>query len=156
MDDTFRQAVESLHPSFERLMSMQPCRDGQLPEKMPKAGVYLFSDGNAPLSVGRSNNLRARYARHCSPGATHRMASFAFRLSRIATDKLKASYKPGADSRAGLMQDTAFAAAFAAAKSKIRALEYRFVEEADPTRQALLEIYCSIALATPHNDFDNH
>jgi len=30
------------------------------------------------------------------------------------------------------------------------------VEEKDPLRQALLEMYVAIALQTKHNDFDNH
>ena len=32
----------------------------------------------------------------------------------------------------------------------------RFVEENDPVRQALLEIYAAVALKTPYNDFDTH
>jgi len=30
------------------------------------------------------------------------------------------------------------------------------VEETDPTRQALLEIYAATVLKTPFNDFDTH
>jgi hypothetical protein len=36
-----------------------------------------------------------------------------------------------------------------AAKERIRAMEYRYIEEADQNRQALLEIYCAVVLATP-------
>ena len=35
-------------------------------------------------------------------------------------------------------------------------MEYRYVEETDQIRQALLEIYCSVALDTPYNDFGTH
>ena len=34
-------------------------------------------------------------------------------------------------------------------------MEFRYVEETDPTRQALLEIYCAFALGTRYNDFEN-
>lgn len=44
------------------------------------------------------------------------------------------------------MLDPLFAAAFIAAKGRIRAMEYRYVEEADQNRQALLEIYCAVVL----------
>jgi hypothetical protein len=54
------------------------------------------------------------------------------------------------------MLDPVFAAAFAAARERIRGLEYRYVEEADQNRQALLEIYCAVVLATPSNDFGTH
>jgi hypothetical protein len=35
-------------------------------------------------------------------------------------------------------------------------MDLRFVEEWDPTRQALLEIYVSVFLRTKYNDFDTH
>lgn len=49
-----------------------------------------------------------------------------------------------------------FLTAFDAAKARIRSMDYRFVEEADQNRQALLEIYCAIVLETPYNDFGTH
>jgi hypothetical protein len=54
------------------------------------------------------------------------------------------------------MLDPAFAAAFIDAKERIRAMGYRYVEETDQTRQALLEIYCAVVLNTPYNDFATH
>jgi hypothetical protein len=35
-------------------------------------------------------------------------------------------------------------------------MDIRFVEEADPLRQTLLEVYVAVALQTPHNGFDTH
>jgi hypothetical protein len=77
-------------------------------------------------------------------------------LAREATGRTRASYRTGADSRAGLMLDPVFAAAFSAVKERIRAMEFRYVEEADQNRQALLEIYSAIVLGTPYNDFGTH
>jgi hypothetical protein len=54
------------------------------------------------------------------------------------------------------MQDSAFAAAFGAAKVQIASMDIRFVEEAGPVKQALLEIYVATILRTPHNDFETH
>jgi hypothetical protein len=123
---------------------------------VPKSGVYLFTENGQPLYVGRSNGLRQRHGRHCHPGATYRQAAFAFQLAREQTDHKKAAYRTGNESRKGLMGDKAFAAAFREAKARIRAMEYRYVEEADQVRQALLEIYCAVALDTPYNDFGTH
>lgn len=156
MNPDFAAMAESLHPSFERLIGGRAFTGGALPRDMPLSGVYLFTEGGRHLYVGRSNGLRKRYARHCNPGATHRMAAFAFRLAREATGKAKASYKAGEDSRAGLITNAEFLAAFTEAKARIRRMDYRFVEESDQTRQALLEIYCSVALRTPYNDFNTH
>ncbi|HRI76627.1 MAG TPA: hypothetical protein PLX33_06520 [Alphaproteobacteria bacterium] len=84
------------------------------------------------------------------------MAAFAFRLARQQTGNLKAAYKAGAGSRDGLMKEALFLDAFSRAKERIRAMDVRFVEEVDPTRQALLEIYTAVVLGTPYNDFDTH
>jgi len=46
--------------------------------------------------------------------------------------------------------------AFQRAKARIRTMDYRFIEETDQNRQALLEIYCAVVLRTPHNDFGTH
>lgn len=156
MHPVFAKTVESLHPAYEKLMAMEPLTNSALPHTMPLSGVYLFTEGDRHMYVGRSNGLRGRYGRHCRPGATANQASFAFKLAREKTNRLVASYRPGDDSRAGLMLDAAFLAAFTEAKARIRHMSYRYVEEADQTRQALLEIYVSIALGTPYNDFNTH
>jgi hypothetical protein len=80
---------------------------------------------------------------------------FAFRLARERTGRLEASYNKK-DSREALQEDPAFAAAFDEAKARIRKMDLRFVEEHDPLKQALLEIYVSIVLRTPYNDFNTH
>ncbi|MBZ0172451.1 MAG: hypothetical protein K8E66_08735, partial [Phycisphaerales bacterium] len=90
-----------------------------------------------------------------NPCATHRQAAFAIKLARHATGKLKATYKTEG-SIPHLMTDPEFAEAFTAAKARIAAMQVRFVEEADPVRQCLLEVYVAMALGTPYNDFDNH
>src|SRR6266851_4963022 len=122
MDPKFAALVEALAPKLDRLLAMPPLKYGTLPKDMPKSGVYLFTEGGRHLYVGRSNVLRGRHGRHCKPGATHRQAAFAFQLAREATGKTKASYRPGEGSRDGLMLDPTFAAAFAAAKERIRAM----------------------------------
>ncbi len=84
------------------------------------------------------------------------MAAFAFRLAREATGNIKATYKKGKGSRAELMKNRKFAAAFRAAKERIGKMDVRFVEEADPVRQTLLEVYVAVALRARYNDFDTH
>lgn len=156
MHPEFATMAESLHPSFVRLVAGPAFTNGVLPRDMPTSGVYLFTEGGRHLYVGRSNGMRKRYARHCNPGATYRMAAFAFRLAREATGRSKASYKAGDDSRIGLIGNPEFLVAFTEAKARIRRMDYQFVEETDQARQALLEIYCAVALETPYNDFNTH
>lgn len=128
----------------------------KLPKVVPqKRGVYLFSEAGRHLYVGRTNRLRRRLAGHCRPSANHFTATFAFKLARESTGRLKAAYATKG-SRADLLNDPAFATAFTVAKARIATMEVRFVEECDPVKQALLEIYVATVLGTPYNDFDNH
>lgn len=156
MNPTFARHVESLHPKFEALLACQPYTYDSLPRRMPMAGIYLFSSESVHLYVGRSNEIRSRLGRHCLPSAGHNKAAFAFRLARIATGRTEAAYRAGNGTRAELMADETFRNAFEKAKADIRAMTIRFVEEADPVRQALLEMYAAVSLGTVHNSFDNH
>ncbi|WP_306002460.1 MULTISPECIES: hypothetical protein [Brevundimonas] len=156
MHPHFAAVAEALHPSFERLMAQEPRRTDQPWPREKVSGVYVFSENGRHLYVGRTNDVKARYGGHCRPGAHHGIAAFAFRLAREATGKLKATYRAGEGSRAALAADPDFKLAFLEAKARVRAMEFRYVEERDPVRQAVLEIYCAVALETPYNDFDNH
>jgi hypothetical protein len=136
-------------------MAMSPVRYVSLPARMPERGIYLFSEGDRHLYVGRTNRIRRRLAGHCRPSSNHFSATFAFRIAREETGLLKASYSP-TGSRAALVTDSDFGPAFVRAKSRLANMDLRFVEESDPVRQALLEIYVAVALNTHYNDFDNH
>jgi hypothetical protein len=156
MDSKFAALVEALAPKLERLLATPPLTDGALPRDMPECGIYLFTEKGRHLYVGRSNRLRARYGLHCRAGSQHNQATFAFLLAREFTGRTTVAYRTGEGSRAGLMLDPIFAPAFMTAKERIRRMEYRYVEEADQNRQALLEIYCAVVLETPYNDFGTH
>ncbi len=54
------------------------------------------------------------------------------------------------------MGDTAFRMTFDNAKKRIKQMDLRYVEEDDPLRQCLLEIYVAVIAKTEFNDFDTH
>jgi predicted GIY-YIG superfamily endonuclease len=155
VDEAFKHFVETLHPSFERLMQLAPLRMAALPSRLPEKCVYLLSEGQNHLYVGRTRRLRQRLRQHSIEAAQHNQAVFAFKLAREVTGRLTAAYS-ASGSRVALCAEPAFAEAFQQAKSRVRNMDLRFVEEADPTRQALLEIYASVVLRTKYNDFDTH
>ena len=156
MNETFRQHVEALHPAYERLIASTPFKFADLAgQSIPDRGVYLLTEGERHLYVGRSDNIRERLQNHCRTGATHLQAAFAFRLAREACGVPKATYKPQG-SRADLMTQEPFRLSFDAQKVRLRAMDIRVVAETDGNRQALLEMHVAIALATPYNDFNNH
>jgi len=155
MDLTFQHYAEELHPSFERLVNQTPVTITDLPRELPRQCVYLFSEGDRHLYVGRSNNFRNRLRQHSIDGAQHNQAVFAFKLARESTGQTEASYT-SEGSRASLSTDPGFARAFLLAKRRVRAMDLRYVEEVDQLCQALLEIYAAVVLRTPYNDFATH
>ncbi|MFN9809150.1 MAG: hypothetical protein ACK6CU_05890 [Deltaproteobacteria bacterium] len=155
MDPRFAALIESLEPKRRALLEMTPVTFGRLPREIPARGIYLFSEGDEHLYVGRTNGIKTRLANHCRAGSTHNMATFAFRLARKETNRLKATYK-AEGSRSSLLEDPAFAGAFVRAKARAAACDIRYVREDDPTNQALLEICVATVLQTPYNDFENH
>ncbi len=156
MNETFRQHVESLHPAFERLVAAKPFKYIEAAaQALPVRGIYLFTESESHLYVGRSDNILQRLHFHCRESSDHNKASFAFRLAREVCGATKPAYKKEG-SRADLMSQEAFLAAFFAQKARVRGMDIRAVQEDDANRQALLEMYASITLGTPYNDFNNH
>ena len=155
MNEDFQKYVEALHPKLELLINMKPVKVATMPKDAPTKAVYLFSENGKNLYVGRTNHLRNRMRQHSIPAAQHNQAVFAFRLARQQTGRIAAAYSPEGG-RVALTKEPDFAEAFIAAKARIRKMDLRFVEETDPFRQALLEMYAAVALKTPHNDFETH
>lgn len=155
MDETFRKFIESLEPSFQKLMKMGPVSVASLPMDAPQSGIYLFSENGRHLYVGRTNTIRKRLQNHCRPSSGHNSATFAFRLAREITGQTVATYTEKG-SRTHLENDPVFGPVFIEQKARVKKMEVRYVSEPDPMRQALLEMYVSVSLQTPHNDFDNH
>ena len=151
MHPRFAALADSLHPSFVKLTECQPHTGRvRLPIGMPSCGVYLFSEGNDHLYVGRTDRLRHRHKEHWSGKGND--APFAFKLARHATNNLL----KGGPTRKALEVDPIFAAAFAKAKERVSNMQFRWVEESDANRQCLLEMYATIVLDARYNDFINH
>ena len=155
LNETFNQHIQSLPRSLKALLACEPFTFASLPARLPGKGIYLFSEGDALLYVGRTNRMRQRLQQHCRLKISHRSAPFAFRLARHALGLTRATYRQEG-SRAHLAQDATFQEAFAEAVARMRRMHIRVAEEEDQTRQALLEIYAAVSLATPYNEFRNH
>jgi predicted GIY-YIG superfamily endonuclease len=156
MNEAFRLHVEALHPAYERLIAAKPFKFADLGKQvLPLKGIYLFSEGDKHLYVGRTNKLKQRLGQHCGDNTPHNQASFAFLLALEICGTGKATYK-AVSSRKVQVAAEPLKSTFAAQKARLQQMAIRTVEEADPNRQALLEMYVSIALGTPYNDFDTH
>lgn len=152
----FRELIGPLEAKLRKLVSEPRVECSTAAHSAPNTkGVYLLSEGEAYLYVGRSNSLRRRLRIHCSKSSSHLAASLAVKIARQETGNERGT-SSATQSLNVLMGDAAFKKAFADAKERIGKMHVRFVEEPDPTRQALLEIYVFAALNTRYNDFDNH
>lgn len=155
MEQTLRRLTSELPAKLRALLAATPFPIAQVPKGTPKRGIYLLSDGEDFVYVGRSNNIRERLASHRQRSGDHYTATFAFRIARKDTGHIKATYSTKG-SRAALQKDPEFQAAFTQAKERVARMTVRVVGEDQPVQQALLEIFTAEHLNTPYNDFDNH
>lgn len=147
MNAAFQKAVSGLPEKCRALLACAPMAVSALPSQ---AGIYLLSEGDTHLYVGRTGNIRKRVNQHTT--GTHNQAAFAFKLAREATGRVEASYTPEG-SRDHLMQDAGFAQAFSAAKQRVGGMQVRYVIEADDVQQSLLEIYAALEFDTKYNSW---
>ena len=113
-------------------------------------GVYLFSEGESHLYVGRSRKVKKRILQHSQQSSTE--AHFAFRLARDEVGIRKPTYKKEG-SRKELLKHAPFRAAFEQEKKRIAKMAIRYVRVDDSMTQALLEIYTSTVLDAWYNEF---
>jgi hypothetical protein len=152
MNPKFLKLTNRLEEKFRALKSMRPFAAEKVPNDTPKGGIYLFSENSVPLYAGRTKRkISTRIRGHFS---TADDCPFAWRLAREETG-CPATYS-SKGSRRDLLSKLSFRRAYKKAKQRIRKMDVRFVEEADPLRQALLEIYVAVAVGAKHNDFDTH
>ena len=152
--DRFDGVIQCVRAKFDELVASPKHSVAHLPKEMPEPGIYLFSEAGVPLYVGRTNKLRKRLQYHT--WNNHNQATFAFLLARHATGKLKAAYKPEGSRSDLLKKDPEFRDAFDAARSRIRTMDVQFVEEPDPIKQTILEVFAAFQTKATFNDFDNH
>lgn len=150
MNPVFEEFVKSLEKKYQELINSKSLMIDEIPKK---PGIYLFSENNKPLYVGRTKNLRRRRKDHTNPIFTQ--APFAFRLAREKTGNIKATYKTKG-SREDLMSKKSFQKAYKDSMQRIGRMKFQCIVETDPIMQTLLEVYVAVVLDTPYNDFDTH
>jgi predicted GIY-YIG superfamily endonuclease len=151
----FKKKAEALDKALRFLCAEKSGGKEGSSDRPPRPGVYLFSEGDNHLYIGRTRDIQRRYRDHTNPGSRENQAGFAVLLALKEIGAGKASYVSDT-SRAKLYRTEEFKSAFRKAKDRVKKMRFRFFEMADGTDQALLEIYCAVALKAPFNDFANH
>ena len=155
LDPAFGRYVDPLPGLLERLLACPPFVYAERPRVPDRGGVYLFTEGEQHLYVGRTGKLRQRLGQHCRPSSGHNSAPFTFLLTREVTGRMSATYRAG-EGRDELMNEPVFRRAFKEQNARVNRMLIRYVEEGNPNRQMLLEVYVAVVLPTRYNDFDNH
>lgn len=152
MDPVFSGLTDQLDAKYRALIAMEPLVAEAVPGDTPTGGVYLFSEHGVHLYAGRTKRkLCVRIRNHFSSAPD---CPFAWLLAREITG-LRATYRQKG-SRKDLLSQPEFARVYQAQKARIRKMQVRYVEESDPLRQTLLEIYTAVVARAKHNDFDCH
>ncbi|QUD88357.1 GIY-YIG nuclease family protein [Phenylobacterium montanum] len=151
-DLRFVRALDVLQAQAAELVSQPGRHFGAFSEQGPQQGVYLFSEGDDHLFVGRTSRLYQRLMNHCR-GSAHTNRS-ALKLKVMLADSrfsVPVSRKTGWED---IFKDQGFGVAFEAAKTRINKMQIRFVEERDSLNRYLLEAYCAVAFDARYSDID--
>lgn len=153
MTQAFHDIVAAFPQRMDELLSMPPVGMSQLPGRIPRAGIYLISEGGVPVYTGRSMKLRARLQSHWRE-TSRDSASFAYSLTAENTGLGSIKGSPDGN-RKKMMSHPVFGPEFIRQKRRISEMQVRFIEVTDLTVQILLEVYVALALKTKYNRFDN-
>jgi hypothetical protein len=152
MNPAFQSLTEQLEAKFRLLMNAVPVAAEDIPDVTPIGGVYLFSENGIYLYTGRTKRKLSRRIRdHFSTALD---CPFAWQMAREITGR-RATYKK-LGSRKDLLSQPDFRRIYDESKQRIRKMHVQYVEESEPLRQALLEIYAAVVTNSLHNDFDTH
>lgn len=151
----FSAILDQMEPLLDRLLDCEPHRRGERPAAPERPGVYLFTESGKPIYVGETRDFRRRWGEHTRPSSPENSAPFAFNIARQEAGRMKLEMR---GSRKTVSVSPDFAALFTAAKARVRAMEFRFVEIEDPPLRTIFEVYASLALGTygDFNVFETH
>ena len=148
---TFNAHVAACEARYNELMQSAPLSKREINATLKSAaGVYMFFEHGVPMYAGRTNDMKRRYGEHTWPSSCDNKAPLAFNLLKKEQGWESASYQTK-----GSRKELAKHPGFAEQKQRVANMEVRFVREADPVRQAMLEMYAAEAAGTG-NCFDNH
>ena len=111
--------------------------------------MYLFTEDGKPIYEGQTRSFRR-------DGRAHSFVQSREQRPIRVQHRPSGSHPADIDAtgpRKAVSKLPDFAGLFDAAKSRVRAMEFRFVEIEDPPLRTIFEVYASLALGT-HGDFN--
>ncbi len=153
---TFQDVIDVLPEYMNTLTHCRPMRMNTRAERVELgrrleglSGIYVLYEGNRPMYVGRSANLKERVSEHGRAGAKEN-ATLAFNLTRDSSPEFRLG------TREGLWFDSRFERQFKLEIERVKQMIVRVVEVTDSIEQTVFEVYAAMTLDTPYNTFDTH
>lgn len=147
LNPIFASYVDTFDAKINALLQSAIFRCDNLPDDLPERVVYCLFENGSPLYVGRTDHFTNRLKQHCARKAPPNHAALAFKLAKECHKERYPKYA-GSNTQNGLMEECSFRVCFAIAKARVAQMRVRYVKESNDPEQALLEIYCSVALGT--------
>jgi hypothetical protein len=115
----------------------------------------LFTENAVHRYVGRTRNFSRRFGEHVAPESPENKAPFAFNLAKADA---RAAGRRITGTRGQVAASPQFKPYFTAAKRRVRAMQFRFVEIEIPAVSTVFEVYASMLLNTEgeFNLFETH
>jgi hypothetical protein len=152
-----REMVAVVESRYRELAAAPTFKCSEAPARPAgRAGIYLLSETGEPLHVGRTGDLRKRLLSHRRRAHGTAPLRSCWLGRRPACCVLRTSPRAPARTRSRTMRYEVFGAAFKRARTRIGDMDVQTVDEGDPVRQALLEIYAAVVLGAKYNSFENH
>lgn len=111
--------------------------------------VYVFLEEENVCHVGRTRNLLRRLRGHLAN--SHNSATFAFSQAKRVLG-YQATYRKG-EGRADLFKNPEFIVEFERQRTRIKKMQFKFLEIKDPVEQYLLELYLALEFNTSLDEF---
>jgi len=155
MEKRFKIIAEVMPSLLQTLLRKQPITIDSIGTTMvPQKGVYVFSEGDKAIYVGRSNRMKQRLKEHSQRGSDRYSATLAFKIAKqeyFSSHRVKKR-----ETNEQLKESPIFCKKFDAAKDRIAKARIRFIEIEDQVEQTIFEVYAALALDTELNDFGTH
>ncbi len=151
----FQEIVETFPQLLEQLTNSQPYMRDELPTNLNQ-GIYVFYENEIPKYVGRSGRkgrFKTRLLEHGRPSSGHNTATFAFLIAKEKAGKLGINLEKTRDV---LEKDKKFKELYLEEKKRVSKMKIKVIEIEDPIIQTLFEVYASLELETPYNEWRTH
>ena len=158
-DAAWEQLVAKLEPLLRKLLAAQAARlHAHKPPIPQEPGLYLFEEDGRQLYIGQARKLRTRLTDHFEPSSGPYKADFAFLLARrpdpdrpapapvLTRASVSRKRRLGSSRRESLSE----------AKERVRRMQIRYLVEPDPELRTVFEVYATLKLNLPYNNFETH